>query len=622
MATHTIDQWMTAISRAERAGDAEAATNLRHSAQADLTGTGTLTERIGAGVQDVVNAGKRWAGRLGDADQAEGERIAKMADPGGWGRMAGQVGASAPLMLIPGVNTGIGSAIAGGAMGGFMSPDDPLKGAAIGAGGAGLVTGGMRVLPRVGGAIADQVAQRTPLMPGRKQAIAERAFADSIPAAERDAVRQSLAGYQEVIPGFEQTTGSVARSPRMLEVERKLSQGGSQFGEPLKRRAGEQAAAVTQAWENEFGRRSGQLQSDIASNAREAFVDSAKPVRFSAAPDEFPGVAAAFDAELANASGPHAATLNAVRDQFDEALAHAQRNGMVEPLHNWRRSAINDALARMHTEGATQGQKIARDSLDNVKRAFDQEMERQLGGQRWSNYMSGYRSRSTDVSHAQAGEDMLGRLNARPEMAGAPGVRDPSGLGTNLRQQFAEGSPTSRYGTPVYSPSGETVLRNTMNEMSNANQMFAKNVAPVNSATAANQQPAMRILTQAEKAQRALDNNGLTIGHGFGGGIGAGVGALTAGPWGAAVGGLVGAGVRSVVAPARARAMEDIAQRVVQLYADPRQALAALDRLALPPTEMQMLAQRVMELAGPRAGLAGGVGANAYRQQMEGQRAP
>lgn len=563
----------------------------------------TVTQKVGTGVKDVGYAAGRWLGRVSPEEYAQHQKDAAEIDPTGLYRMGGQMIATAPALMIPGVNSAVGGAVMGGALGMLMDPEDPLKGGALGAG-FGLVPPAARAaLPRVWEAAKNVVARNTPWLAGQKQKIAERAFFESIPEAERAGVQQAGQNYQPVIPGFEQTTGSASRNPTILETERRLSSGGSPFGAPLRQRVGDQARAVNEAWEREFGTRpvpgGAKAQSTIAAEERQAYADANLPVRFPRAPTgaDFSNTSRAFNAEFQNAVGPRAAALQSVRDQLTDALANAQRNGLTTSLHEWRRTAVNDALTKMFGENSSQTQKLSRESLDRIKAAFDRDMDKLLGDNRWSDFMQGYRNESMKVSQAKAGEEMLNQLRARPEMAAetasGAGVHDPSGLGTKMREQFSGGPPQTRYGTPEYSQSGERLLQNTINEQNAANLRYAKDVAPVNSATAANLRAPLRILKQADDAATAATNRTLTTGHALSGGVGGTIGAMLGGPTGAVVGGAAGTAVREAVAPARAQALANIAQRVVQLYTDPRAAAIAIERMSLPPAERTLLSKMI-----------------------------
>jgi hypothetical protein len=595
----TLDQWMQGISNAERAGDKRSADYLRALAQKHMTGEGTMTERIGAGAEDVKQNIARTFGNQTKEGLAEHNRIAGMADPGGWGRLGGQAMALAPTMLIPGAGTVAGSALIGAGTGALMEPEDPMKGALIGGATGGGVAKGLQMLPAAAGAVRDQLAKRTSLFPVRKQEMAEEAFRGVIPQGERAGVLADLQAHADpvTLPGFQQTTAGATRNPSLLEAERALRSQGQSYGEPIRRRAGDQAKAVQDAWEAEFGGGAKAAVEDVRDAVtgmhKEDMALHALPTKKNVG-----GVLDAFDAEIETAIGTHRDKLLEMRHSFLAAAKIARDTGSIEPLDAWRRVQLKQQLGqlydRMSGNYAPDAAGFLSRSLQRIKPEFDATMDKLTGGGRsYSNLMGDYHQLSKEVGQAAKGEDWLKTLNARPEMA-AEGVHDPvSVILPKLRSEFAAGpTPTTKYGSPTYNPQQELLLQQTKKALEDSTRATgARDIIPPGSSTVANLQPMNRVLQQAAAAQKAAQG-GFSLGEGGTAGLG-GLGVLMGHPLlgGAAIAG--SAAKHFIADPAKARAMDDIAKRMVGMFANPREAIAALQNVPVPNQMKQEIMKRI-----------------------------
>ena len=579
----SLDDWMQGIARAERAGNHAAAERLRQRAQAAITGEGSAMERVGAGMQDVIGGAGRLAGLTSKGDYAEQQRIAKMADPGGMGRMAGQLALTAPVAFAPGAATIPGAAAYGAGLGAVMEPEHPLQGAAMGAaGGAGAQFVAGKVLP----AAMRQIAERTPFGERTKQRLADEAFAGLVPQGERAAAQQSLeaaAQRQPAIPGFQQTAGASldATTPQaqraILEAERTLRESGSPHGMGLREQRVDQFRAIQDAWEREFG--GGKAQA--AKSAAEDYYKQTRPtMQFRGAvpdaPEDFRPVLELLAKKKETAVGYHLKAIEGLEDTFKDALSKAVKSGEITPLHEWRKSQINDALDAMFSEGAKQSQKTARVTFKEVKDTFDAEMDRLLGGTKWSDFMEKYHDLSVAGRQAKAGEKKLTDLQSRAPEVGD--VRNPTGLLSKLRGEFSDpggAHPINKYNEPTYTLQGGNVLQGSLAELERAGQR----VAPQGSATIANTQ-SMKLLKRASDAEAATAKP-FSMGD-----IGtAGVAGFAIDPTAGIVAGLVSRGL----APARANALADIAKRLTQMFGDPAAAAQALARVNMPEADKQLV---------------------------------
>ena len=583
--TYTLDQWMQGIAAAERAGDREAADYLRAKAQAALTGTGTFTERVGAGVADV---GSKLGQTLGLTTKGEGdeqERIARMADPGGWGRMAGGALALAPAALIPGANTIAGAGAINAALGAALEPEDPLKGALIGgAVGAGL-TGVMgKALPKAWSAAKEQIATRTPFMPAERERIAERAFTKMLPDPDKapqelhDFVgRTMLQQPPKEIPGFQQTTAALSGDPTLLAAERQLREAAGELGAPLRARSEQQAKALEDAWMREFGNKVAP-----ATAARDAFAETAtagmtlSPRRLQS-PDAFMPVFKRLTGAIEASTGKVRNALEALRAETYDAVQIAQRTGNYEPLHQLRMVSFDDLLTTINREGAPKSATVLRGVVNDAKGLFDAEMDALSGG-KWGRFMQGYAKRAQALSQAEAGEAMLGKLASRPTHS--TGTPQPGGLMPELRRDFGGGSTPidARFKAPIYSPSGERLLSRSLAELERAATPYAADIGPRGSATAMNLAPMHGVLQKARGAQARAERFSMGEAGTFGAGS---LGAAIGNP---GVGAALMAGVLAKhygLDPMRARALNDVAERLVSYFTDPQKAAEAANRLLL-----------------------------------------
>lgn len=608
-----LGQMMASIASAKKRGDNDAVQWMTQEAQKVMTGEASSTAKFGAGMQDIVTGTKQLFGQTEPGEAAEQEKFASQADPEGWHRMAGQATMLAPLAFVPGAAT-IPGAIATGAAGGLAMPtqDENVLRGKLTQGAIGGVTGGVaqKYLPKALGAagripgklsnvVKTQVAERTPWAKATKQKIAERAFVESVPEADRAGVLNKLTSYSPTrdIPGFEQTTAAASGNPALLASERLLREAGGDIAQPLRNTADEQASAVQRAWEGTMGGG----QSQAARGARETWTQGQKKgLVLKRAMDwkqpTFKTVKSALDRAKQVAVGPVQDVLAVVEKDFDDAIAKAVQTGDIEPLHQFRRTTINDRLTKMYREGAPQSAVAARKTLQEVKSALDAEMDKLLTGKtRWSDYMKGYAQRSQNIGQLEAGEGALEKLAARPTTS--TGTPTTTGMMPGLRKEIAGGMTDPTYGTPKYTPQAERLIRATARETEQALTPYAADIAPKGTATAENILSSRTSpLAKARAATEAAQNwsTGEKV---------AGVGGLVTGQVWATLGALA---KHYALDPARANALNDIAGRVIQMHKTPQAAINAImaQTQNLPPAQQQYLIEAVKRLAPPMVGAA------------------
>lgn len=594
------DKYGRAILRAQRAGDKEAAEALTQDLARQQAGEGTFTEKVGAGMMDVVQNIGNVMGRTSDSELAEQNKYAGMADPAGWGRMAGQAIAMAPAALIPGANTVAGSAVIGSGIGAVMAPEDRLKGAAIGGLTGGAAQGVMSRLPKAlsaaGRGIKNQIATRTPFLPGTKQEIAERAFTGGLdnPNAALDQLT-NYAGPSRELPGFRQTTAAVTGDAGALATERALREGAfGELGAPVRAVTAQQNRAVRGAMDTALGDKAAPAADEAARFGAQAFENDVPAAfassAFGSTPKVFTRTFKAFDDALDNAVGSEKDKLLALRAKLEEAIMVAHRTGDSRPLAAFRRQSIKDELTKMHTAGESATAQLVRHKLTPIKDVFDGEMDRFTSGE-WTPAMQGYARRAADRGQAEAGEALLESklYTAKPDSTGE--LRTDK-LQTALEREFGSGmTPTDRFGGPKYSPRAEPVLRRAMEEMQRAKSPYAPDIAARGSATAQNLTAGGKVLRQAmgaaQEAGRVSPIEGM---------LGAG---------GAATGNVpmvvAALGKHYALDPMKAKATADIAERLVQMYVDPNKAVDALIRSMPHPDQraqrqfaIQLIEQRLL----------------------------
>ena len=624
--------------RARAAGDTEAVTTFGGEIQRLMDTAiepATMWEKFGGGAQRAVTGVQQIFGAKTGAQAREEQKMLDRADPKGIISAIGSGAMLAPAALVGGASAP-GMAV-GGALGSMLMPteEDDILAGKLKQGAAGAVLGPVvgKALPlaisgtrAAGRGIANQVAERTPFLPGRRADIAAREFAESFgDDAVRAQAATDLAGRagrgtqlptptgRAVVP---QTTAEVltgTQAGRELGGQEALARRlGGEIAEPLEAVTRGRTRAVNEAIETTFNPARREAAADAMAtygNTQSAALSGLRP-GFQYDPATLGRMVPAFQQAKTGVTGPVRDAVNALEKDFFEAMLESNRTGTVEALHNFRRTGINDRLSTMFGPGASQTQTLARSRLANVRDALTSDIDDIIAnnptGRGFRDYMEGYAARAQRAGPQGSmarGEDMLAALNrgtASPE-----GLHETGQLASGLRRAFAHGdepvvqSGRAR-GQPMFTPGGESVLRRTRDVLEAGNAIRAN--APPGSATGANILASKRgVLGRARAAEEAQK---WSMGEGV-----AGAGGVLTGNVPLVLGTLA---KQLVLDPMRARALGDIAQRVVGSMSNPAQASAALARYAqqqgLRQNEaafLQALTQRTSLLSSP-AGVAAG----------------
>jgi len=585
----TLDQYMTGIAKAERAGDMEAAEFLRKEASAKMTGPASTLEKMGAGVQDVVLGAKQFFGGTTPEEVREHNRIAQQATGGTFGGEL--IRHSLPLaasVLIPGAGTVRGATAIGAATGALMPTEfeNVAAGKALGAGIGGAVGAagqkalnvvapfGERVLSKTLGGMGN-IARR--FTPGGREQLAERALAES--ASDPAAVQQALATAQPSVSGARQSAAAISNDPRMLSAEHALRKAGGEIGEPLEQMS---AQANKKQWEHlqgALGKNVADFDDEANWFARQelAGMNLRRPF------DARGNFASQLATEIERTDNP------ALKAELERIAAHyasvlktsgggGGRGVNVERLHNFRMTALDDALSRLYQTDKKAANTL-RDRIINLEQTFDREMDWAVGGgNQWSKFLQGYRERATARDQARAGAEFLEQrletlpptLAGPPELAGMRNVLTKEPLKETVR------------GRPLYSQEAQEAMGGVGREIDVSLRPYAQAVEPRGSA-----QAAPKVLRHAIEAQRR--GQGITLEDLAAGSIGYGLGDESG------LGGAAGlfAGRRFVRHISDKQAI-DIARRMSQLYADPQRAAQALARSPLPNQAKQMIMEKLL----------------------------
>src|SRR5215471_13059341 len=579
----TLAEHMEALGRAQAAGDTEAAEYIRQRAAREITGAGSSLEKLGAGMQDVVTGTKQLFGQASRDDVREQARIADMATGGTLGgrvmRGLGTAGAVAPAMLIPGAQSVGGAALLGAGTGLLMPTEEEnvaygkVKNAAEAALTAGLMQKGFNVAAPIAGTVLKKaVDYGRRFSPGGRQTIAEQAFASAIPAADRPAAQQALAGAATARTpptgsGAPVTSGVATRQPALLEAERQAREAGGELGRPIE-----------DLYERAAQQRWGHLQQEVggdvpalsqaAEDVYDTFMSSAQMQR----PFDKGRVLGQEITAAINSTHNKAVKgeLQRILDQYKAARSA----GDIGSLHELRMTALDDALSRLYqTDKKAAG--MLRNRIEGFKDTFDNEMNRALGGNKWSQFLGDYSQAATARGQAQ--------------------------------QLARAASDVNQYGQPVYSPRGQAALGAVRREVAEQNLPYT--MGPRGSATAQNVAPSNMVLARARQAlesQRTpLWRDPLVAAGGLvdmmgGSGAGTGTGFALA----LARRGMISAGDRQAV---------DIAQRLIQLHVDPARAAQALANMNLPAQMKQSVMRQLAAQAAQSVPAAAGA---AYATQQ------
>jgi hypothetical protein len=599
----TLDQYMRAIAKAEAAGDAEAASVLKQRAAAAETGAGGWREQLGAGMQDVIKGVGQKIGVYNQDDIKEQNRIADMATGGTvTGNLTRGVGAALPAIAAGVLAPGVGTSIAGGAaLGGANAAllgtekdsvlqgtaENALEGAAWGAGGNALLKAAAPAA-RAGGRVLrnalGRVEETIPLRPGSAQRVAERAFREQA-GDQAQNIRGALQTTPPTASGAPLTTGASVRglaahaddtiaapARSIMESERLLRETGGGLADPLKGVSNRARQAQWDYLENSL-RADVPALADAAEQVNTAFKGSANfKTRFD--PRDRIGDTLDMLTDLQQNEGIKGELARIARQ-----YRAAHEAGDIESLHQFRMTALDDALSRLHSSDRN-ASKIARNIVRDIKDEFDDSMERALGNKSWQRYLAEYRAAAQAREQGRAGNAALERLSTRKETPG--GVPSMTGAESQLKGMAQQ---VDDFGNSVYSPQASTAMREVAGEVAAEASPYA--FGPRGSATSQNAAAAQRVLKSAlaASARRAQGVSGRDVTAGIGG-------TIAGGP----VGGVAMVGLNRVIDNHAIR----IGERLAQIYANPDEAIRALDSMRLPSQQraavMQYLQQRAQQI--------------------------
>src|SRR5262245_51692863 len=433
---------------------------------------------------------------------------------------------------------------------------------------------GERVLSKTLGGMGN-IARR--FTPGGREQLAERALAES--ASDPAAVQQALATAQPTVSGARQSAAAISNDPRMLSAEHALRKAGGEIGEPLEQMS---AQANKKQWEHlqgALGKNVADFDDEANWFARQelAGMNLRRPF------DARGNFASQLATEIERTDNP------ALKAELERIAAHyasvlktsgggGGRGVNVERLHNFRMTALDDALSRLYQTDKKAANTL-RDRIINLEQTFDREMDWAVGGgNQWSKFLQGYRERATARDQARAGAEFLEQrletlpptLAGPPELAGMRNVLTKEPLKETVR------------GRPLYSQEAQEAMGGVGREIDVSLRPYAQAVEPRGSA-----QAAPKVLRHAIEAQRR--GQGITLEDLAAGSIGYGLGDESG------LGGAAGlfAGRRFVRHISDKQAI-DIARRMSQLYADPQRAAQALARSPLPNQAKQMIMEKLL----------------------------
>jgi hypothetical protein len=611
---YTLEQYQQAIAKAQRAGDDEAAQFLIKEAAPLMTGAGSFREKLGAGMQDIVTGTKQLVGQASPEEVAEHNRIAKSATGGTFGgelvRGLGTAALAAPAMLVPGANSVVGAGLIGGGTGLLMPTEDEnvvsgkamnaLTGLATGAGAQKALNVGGNVLKKTLGSGRDALRRFTG---GGRQELAEKAFTETIPEAERAAAEQALSGAAAArqaplaagTSGAPITSGAATRNPALLAAEREARETGGMLGQPF--RDLDEQAAQTQ-WQHLQQNLRGDVPklSQAADDVYDDFISKAKLKQ------PFDPKDALWKEINGSLSATHNPTVKAELTRIADQFLSAKQAGDITSLHELRMTAFDDALSRLY-QSDKKAAGILRNRIEGFKQSFDDEMDRALGsGKQWSKFRDDYSAAAQARGQGEAGNELLKKMEAmNPTPGGVPQLtgRRPM-LGTAATE-------TNQFGQPVYSPQGREALQTVRGEISD--QLLPRTAAgPTGSATAQNLNPTSRVLGRAIQAQKEKPIGNL-------GDVASIIaGTVAGGPAGAVVAPVL----RRSVAGIADRQAINIAERLIQLHTDPARAAAALARMNLPPQVKKSVAEMLARgAARPVPATAAAMTTQAVGEQQE-----
>jgi len=500
------------------------------------------------------------------------------------------------LPFAPVVAAGVPAAALAGVTQGALSEADPSGSVAgqklVSAGAGGLAGAALaKGAPYVARALPKALRAAQGFTEAGRTRAAEQAFAEAMPSGAAQRLRE----FQPEVPGVQTTPGQILRDPGALGIEAQLLRAPGKYGE-----AGEQAGARLRA-----GRRatdqalweaaSPALEAEGGQAAREAADalwrsqrGALKPVA-SAKGEFFEGVPAVVgeigELEQRSIVPSVQKELEQLRTQLSRAHMNAQTNPALglEQLHQIRRTSINDALSRLQ-QSDSGAAKLLRGELETLKTSLDQALDQGLEGSgAFSGLMSEYSGAAGRAGQIEQGEALLEKMRSGKGLStGEASFAASSGDLRAIAEQSKR--QTDRYGKPVYLPEGQKFIESARDVIEREGATSAADIQPLGSATAQNilgqegRRGGAQILGAAQSGAQAALEPASSLRR-----------AVTLDWW-------MKGGPMPVWSARRA---QDTATKLLNLYTDPKAAIAALENLPIKPEFREGIAQEIAARARP-----------------------
>jgi hypothetical protein len=259
-----------------------------------------------------------------------------------------------------------------------------------------------------------------------------------------------------------------------------------------------------------------------------------------------------------------------LKEDLDGILALPEKQQMAA-LHKFRRTGIDDTLNSMAADpqARSQLQKIIAPELIKFKRVLDTRIQNRLESGDWKGLVKGYAGRAKRLAQTRRAKEALTKIeDGMPLSTG-----DPSAMASRrfLRKELSpDNALDPRFKTPILNVRGRRPLEKTLASLDREALSSAPDVSARSSQTAEN----IKFLKESGadwSTEEALQAGGMTIP------------AFMTHP-------LLGVGTAGQRLIAH-KSKQDIAQRLLTLYRDPRAALAALDKMNLPPAQKSQISQ-------------------------------
>jgi len=642
----TPNEILDGMRLAKEAGDTEAVADLRKMLQEayaaevgnpadEMSGTEAVLANLGAG---FTNLGLGARQLVGQVDAAEARRKAaidrRMAEGTTGGSLLQLAGEVAPLALMGPALGALGGAVGGtGAAGGLASY---AAGAGLPATAAmeGLIGGALlpttddnmtagRLWNMAAGALGGAAVSKVAPLAGNyaargvgaaRDALARQGLGSASKLAERQFVRgvadPQLAAYRirqgiaDEIPGVPLTTPQALGDRGMLAVERSLMDSKNEAGLALADVRAKANAARLGALEDALDRD----PAAIRERAGEWFAAQKdtlemKPTGFDPN-NQFRKLLTYYENRIESPDGKQ--VFQNLKERLDaiKALPVGQQ---ADQLHQLRMTGINDELDKLYsTSRATAKSKIMREAFGSVKGRFDDYMEKALDKGDWKGLMAGYTSRMRVASQAESGLGVLQDVRlGKPLSDTRPNVMESR---QKLRGALAPDNMTDDYGGLTYSPQARREMEDVLGSLDREAASKARDVGGM---TGAGREALGIMQTLGVPRPR------VSVGDAVQSGVLGAAGLMTGNPL-LGVAALAGsAGQRKLAHQAQQRVAEDL----LRLYRDPQAALAALDKMNLPPMFRDLVAERLKQ-ATARGLVAGGIAAPAGVLNAQESRQP